>query len=282
MIPWELILKQQGTYFRRNVAGVLGPGFLLLIEILLLWAPAEAVKTPHQALAYFTQSTKDMSAIVAITLGIIAGFGSYILGRSCRSVVMGLANRWGNIFAFSLPIVRTWLLQGYGEKAVCSVIEQHPIWHAFKPDNEAEKADNPSSHFDDALHTPRIGRGEPLRDYIFPYCKLWLRVNEPRLSVDYMESEAYVLYTLIGPLVLGDALAIRWVFTAEFRTFALVVWIVITLAIAIATRSLWRGANSRRRYETGDSLRNLLVAHWAWATAPSKAMEPDLSDQTSP
>jgi hypothetical protein len=275
MIPWELVLKQQGAYFRRNVVGALGPGFLLLIELLLLWAPAEAVKTPHQALAYFTQNTADLSVVAAVTLAIVAGFASYVLGRSCRSIIMWLAARYGNLFAFPLPTVRTWLLRGYGEDAVYPVIRLHPIWHVFRPDNEADRAGKPSGNPADPLQFPSIGFGEPMRDFILPYCKLWLRVNEPRLAVDYMESEAYILYTLIGPLVVGDALAIRWVLTAESRPFALLIWAIITLAVAISTLLLWRGANNRRKHEASDSLRNLLIAHWAWSTPPSKALDPD-------
>jgi hypothetical protein len=277
MIPWELMLKRPGSYLSQNFFGAVGPGFILLVEILLLWAPLEAVKTPHDAFAYLTRGTVDLGFVGAVVLVVVIGFGSFIAGRGCRALLLRISTRWGSIYTVSRSDIWEWLIRGYGEEAVSSVLRRHPIWHLVRPPYNTEVGSGEARNFGLDHHFPLDNEQVALREHIFLYCKGWLRLNEPRLSVDYIEAEIYAFLSLVIPLLLGDMLALRWAIAAQDRLFALSIWIVATILIGLASRSIWRAANWRRRHEPGTALYNFLLAHWALTSRQSEFNEPQTS-----
>jgi hypothetical protein len=235
-----------GPYFWPAVVSVLGPGILLLSELLIGIAPP-APGTNLPAIRSYTEILADAGPVGGGLLALLGLAAAYGVGFASRTVTFHVV-RW---LSWLTPQKDFWdgelsrLQAALGESALATVVGRHSL--AGWPVKES-----------DALADDQVNWR------VFTYCKLWLRSREPILNVDYLEAEINLLFTLILPLVGVAVVVARFVTAAELVQFSLSTLIgaaILLLMWAYVVYSVYRAASSRQRGERRDTLRNFVIGN---------------------
>ena len=135
----------------------------------------------------------------------------------------------------------------YGQDKVNEVLHQGEIFHCSIKEAELK------------LRSPRSPDF-----YVRNYCKLWLRVKAPNLSIDYLETEINVFIAFVIPTACA---AVPFV-VRERSSFDIADFGVTAFLILSAFLMLFK-INTVRWYETELAISNYLFAHWdGWSETP--------------
>jgi hypothetical protein len=228
-IPWESLLQGVRHYLRLQLLGVLAPGAILLLELGFLSLPSGARRSPIDALRYMSSQTGGLStpvALIAIALALVA---AYVIGFLIRQAMWRVLlwrskePEWNDIRAQVCTLYRT--------ESVDEVLRDHP---ALRLDAGASS----------------VGARR--------YCKAWLQLNEPMLSVDHLESEVNILFAYVVPLAIAPFVVLQWWLATD-----LLYWLLATaMGCLIGLLVARTGTRLRDDVEPYDTIINFLLAHW--------------------
>ncbi|HEV2757647.1 MAG TPA: hypothetical protein VG318_17950 [Actinomycetota bacterium] len=280
--PWDrLAAVQLGVDTRRELYSVFGPGLVAIAELALFTVPEESASSPKGILQSLASATQGLSVGAGIFVGLFVLYLAFMLGRACRYLGWGMADFPRGRRFERMSAVRDALIRAYGEERVVSVLRKHPVWHVLDPahDVDAPSYDaNPTkgsyspikgSYRRDPEGKRRRPDFDTYRGHVLQYCKSWLRVRQPLLSVDGIEMEINVLYGFVPVILLGELFAVRWLWFMDHGPVLwsgygghLVLKVVFTALPLLFAYFALRAAGKQQEDECGLALRGLLFAEW--------------------
>jgi hypothetical protein len=251
MIPSSLLPSRIGGYGQRELASVVIPGTLLLIEFWLMIFSPEEVEKKGGYLQLASDQIKDandwilaialfLAALAAYTLGLLGRMSLWAVFHYLRCKQTPFIDLLGSERRFPTgPKVREKFIGQYGGQEVTRALAGHPaLEHAL---------------------------GKEEHDPFFQYAKLWLRHCRPQLAVEYHEAEINFLVGILAPLLVAPFVVLRQAGLFPFF-FALVA--ALLLGVILFSKAL-----KRSRDETFDVMRNFLLAQW-YATSETALRRP--------
>lgn len=239
MVEMSQSVFRAGTYFWSGVVTTLGPGILLLCELLILVAAPDRM-TGLPVLRPYAALWDSAGAIGSVLLALIGLSIAYCLGFLAKQLMFGRLRGpagHGENWAKELLVLRA----VFGPETVESALIRHSLSGSLK---------EPSKLTDEEV------------DYIFVYCKVWLRSREPSLNVDHLEVEINLYLGLI------PSIAVAWFALARFLaawelsnpSVGTVVLLVVSLAVSSwIVYAMWKKSQAWQQQERSDALRNLVL-----------------------
>jgi hypothetical protein len=239
MIPSSLLPSRLGGYGQRELASVVIPGTLLLIEIWLMAFSPEEVEKKEGYLQLASDQIKDtndwilaiglfLAVLAAYTLGLLGRMSAWFIFDFLRCRPVPILDLFRHRRFPTGPEVRERFVSEHGAEEVERALGGHPA---------LEYALRKRAH-----------------DPFFQYAKLWLRHCRPQLAVEHHEAEINFLVAIQAPLLAAAFVVWRQVGLNAF--FLALVLVLILAGILI------RKAMNRSRDESFDVMRNFLFAQW--------------------
>jgi hypothetical protein len=247
-------------YLVKDLLSVLVPGTVVLAELWYLLVVNGGITGSRSLM----NTVVGFSTLQSILVSLFALAASYVVGFLSREVAflaLGLSRVSGSTAQMldqlgalvqTKPAADAELGDDRDAGLMSSIQEAHPILTAGanepRASRDARGTREGSLLFGGHAHS----RGDAVDYAIFTYCKLWLRTQAPRLSVDHVEIEINILAASLVPTALVGVIMLAGPGDAGIPLRVAIGGVVI-LALLMSTRS----AVKLRQRERFEALRNL-------------------------